>query len=110
MDVSNQSRSLLLLIPAYNEEHRLEPVLRDFADYFQQHYSGPFQLVVILNGCVDDTIGVVRRGAQEYKNISPLEFLPRISQRPALIDGPNLPPPHDFIRYCACTWQSSPTT
>ena len=27
--------SLLLLIPAYNEERRIEPVLRDYARYFQ---------------------------------------------------------------------------
>ena len=27
------SASLLLLIPAYNEEHRIEPVLRDYAQY-----------------------------------------------------------------------------
>jgi len=75
MDVSNQSPSLLLLIPAYNEEHRLEPVLRDFADHFQKHYTGPFQLVVVLNGCVDDTIGVVRRVAQDYKPSQRWSFL-----------------------------------
>ena len=42
--------SLFLLIPAYNEEHRIEPVLRDYARYFQEHYQGKFQLVVVLNG------------------------------------------------------------
>ncbi len=53
--------SLLLLIPAYNEERRIEPVLRDYARYFKEHYRGKFQLVVVLNGCTDNTIGVVRR-------------------------------------------------
>jgi glycosyltransferase involved in cell wall biosynthesis len=53
--------SLLLLIPAYNEEHRIEPVLRDYGLYFQQRYSGKFQLVVVLNGCRDNTRGVVER-------------------------------------------------
>ena len=43
--------SLLLLIPAYNEERRIEPVLRDYGRYFQDNYSGNFQLVVVLNGC-----------------------------------------------------------
>ena len=42
--------SLLLLIPAYNEERRIEPVLRDFGHYFSENYSGKFQLVVVLNG------------------------------------------------------------
>ena len=53
--------SLLLLIPAYNEERRIEPVLRDYGRYFKENYHGKFQLVVVLNGCKDDTIGVVRR-------------------------------------------------
>ena len=58
--------SLLLLIPAYNEEARIEPVLREFADFFGRNYSGNFQLVVVLNGCRDNTLGVVQRVAQEF--------------------------------------------
>ena len=30
--------TLLLLIPAYNEEQRIDPVLRDYAEYFQSRY------------------------------------------------------------------------
>src|SRR5882762_5116925 len=108
MDVSNQSPSLLLLIPAYNEEHRLEPVLRDFADHFQKHYTGPFQLVVVLNGCVDDTIGVVRRVAQDYKTISALEFPGRIGKGGALIEGLKLAPLADLIGYVDADGATSP--
>ncbi len=43
--------SLLLLVPAYNEELRIGPVLRDYASYFKAHYQGKFQLIVVLNGC-----------------------------------------------------------
>ena len=39
---------MLLLIPAYNEEQRIEPVLREYAAYFRAHYPGKFQLVVVL--------------------------------------------------------------
>ena len=48
--------SLLLLIPAYNEEARIEPVLREYAAFFQKNYTGKFQLVVVLNGCRDNTM------------------------------------------------------
>ena len=91
--------SLLLLIPAYNEERRIEPVLRDYGRYFQEHYQGRFQLVVVLNGCKDDTIGVVRRVAADYPAISALEFPEAIGKGGALIEGLKLAPLADLIGY-----------
>lgn len=91
--------SLLLLIPAYNEEHRIEPVLREYAEYFKTQYRGKFQLVVVLNGCRDNTIGVVRRVAAEYPSISALEFSDPIGKGGALIEGLKLAPLADVIGY-----------
>ena len=64
--------SVLLLIPAYNEEERIGPVLRDYAEYFRKNYSGKFHAVVVLNGCRDDTLGVVKKVAKEFPEIEPL--------------------------------------
>ena len=97
--VSVAAPSLLLLIPAYNEEHRIEPVLRDYARYFQQEYRGKFQLVVVLNGCRDNTLGVVQRVAKEYAAISALEFPEAIGKGGALIEGLRLAPLADLIGY-----------
>ena len=91
--------SLLLLIPAYNEERRIEPVLRDYAGYFQKNYSGKFQLVVVLNGCRDDTLGVVQKVAAEFPSISALEFAAPIGKGGALIEGLKLAPLGDLIGY-----------
>jgi len=91
--------SLLLLIPAYNEEHRIEPVLRDYARYFRDSYQGKFQLVVVLNGCRDDTLGVVKRVAEEFPFISVLEFPEAIGKGGALIEGLKLAPLADLIGY-----------
>jgi glycosyltransferase involved in cell wall biosynthesis len=90
---------LLLLIPAYNEERRIEPVLRDYARYFKDNYPGKFQLVVVLNGCTDDTIGVVRRVGAEYPSVSALEFAEPIGKGGALIEGLKLAPLADIIGY-----------
>jgi glycosyltransferase involved in cell wall biosynthesis len=90
---------LLLLIPAYNEEDRIEPVLRDYAHYFQEQYPGKFQLVVVLNGCTDDTAGVVRRVGKEYPSVSALEFTEPIGKGGALIEGLKLAPLADLIGY-----------
>ena len=91
--------SLLLLIPAYNEERRIEPVLRDYGRYFQEHYQGKFQLVVVLNGCKDNTLGVVRRVATDFPAISALEFPEAIGKGGALIEGLKLAPLADLIGY-----------
>ena len=91
--------SLLLLIPAYNEEQRIEPVLRDYAAYFRANYGGKFQLVVVLNGCRDNTLGVVQRVAREFPEISALEFAEPIGKGGALIEGLRLAPLGDLIGY-----------
>src|SRR5947208_9208871 len=108
MRMAQSEPSLLLLIPAYNEEQRLEPVLREYAEYFQNHYRGPFQMVVVLNGCVDDTIGVVRRVAQEYKIISALEFPAPIGKGGALIEGLKLAPLGQWIGYVDADGATAP--
>jgi len=91
--------SLLLLIPAHNEERRIEPVLRDYACYFRDHYRGPFQLVVVLNGCRDNTRGVVERVAREFPTIRFLDFPEPIGKGGALIEGLKLAAQAEAIGY-----------
>jgi glycosyltransferase involved in cell wall biosynthesis len=91
--------SLLLLIPAYNEERRIEPVLRAYAGYFREHYTGKFQFVVVLNGCRDNTRGVVDRVARDFPAIRSIEFADPIGKGGALIEGLKLAPLADLIGY-----------
>ncbi len=91
--------SLLLLIPAYNEETRIEPVLRRFADFFRQNYSGDFKLVVVLNGCRDNTLGVVRRVARDFPAVSWLDFPAPIGKGGALIEGLKLAGSAEVVGY-----------
>ena len=91
--------SLLILIPAYNEERRIEPVLRDYAAFFQKNYSGKFQIVVVLNGCTDNTLGVVQKVAADFPAVRPLEFKQPIHKGGALIEGLKLSSHADLIGY-----------
>ena len=91
--------SVLLLIPAYNEEQRIEPVLRSYAEYFRKNYGGKFQLVVVLNGCRDNTLGVVQRVGAEYGEVSAEVFEAPIGKGGALIEGLRLAPMADLIGY-----------
>jgi glycosyltransferase involved in cell wall biosynthesis len=100
--------SLLLLIPAYNEEARIEPVLREYGLYFQQNYSGKFQLVVVLNGCRDNTRGVVERVANDFPAISLLDFPAPIGKGGALIEGLKLASKAELIGYVDADGASPP--
>ena len=100
--------TLLLLIPAYNEEDRIGPVLRDYAEYFTRHYQGDFQLVVVLNGCVDNTLGVVRKAALEFPCIRHLEFKEPIGKGGALIEGLKLATTGDLIGYVDADGATAP--
>ena len=79
--------SLLLLIPAYNEEDRIGPVLCDYVEYFRSKYVGHFQIVVVLNGCRDKTLEVVEELAIKFQEIELLNFPDSIGKGGALIEG-----------------------
>lgn len=89
----------MLLIPAYNEEHRIGPVLEEYVGYFGRHYEGRFRLVVILNGCRDNTLGVVRAAEERHPCISHSDFPAAIGKGGALIEGLKLAQMADLIGY-----------
>ena len=91
--------SLVLLIPAYNEEERIGPVLRRYAAHFREHYHGRFEIVVVLNGCRDNTLAVVEAAAAEFPEIRALEYVNPIGKGGALIEGLKLAPTADLIGY-----------
>jgi glycosyltransferase involved in cell wall biosynthesis len=89
----------LLLIPAYNEERRIGPVLRGYAEFVPRHYEGKFQLVVVLNGCRDNTLAVVRSVAAEFPVVSWVVYPDPIGKGGALIEGLKLAPRADLVGY-----------
>ncbi|MGB0580645.1 MAG: dolichyl-phosphate beta-glucosyltransferase [Limisphaerales bacterium] len=92
-------KSVLLLIPAYNEEERIEPTLREYAEYFRKNYDGPFRIVVVLNGCTDDTLKIVRQVGKKYPEIEADDIPDPIGKGGALIEGLKLAPDVDYIGY-----------
>jgi glycosyltransferase involved in cell wall biosynthesis len=106
--LSASTNSLLLLIPAYNEEARIGPVLREFAEYFTREYPGRFELIVVLNGCRDNTIGVVRQVASDFPSVQFLNFTDPIGKGGALIEGLKLAAIADLIGYVDADGATSP--
>jgi glycosyltransferase involved in cell wall biosynthesis len=106
--VSGTASSLLLLIPAYNEEQRIGPVLREYALFFREHYRGAFQIVVVLNGCRDNTLGVVEGVSREFAEVRFLNFPDAIGKGGALIEGLKLAPEADLIGYVDADGATAP--
>jgi len=91
--------SFLLLIPACNEEKRLEPTLRLYAGYARAHYQGDFQLLVVVNGSTDQTLAIAERLAGEFPSIRSVNIPGRIGKGGALIQGLKLALHADLIGY-----------
>lgn len=100
--------SLLILIPAYNEERRIGPTLERFARYFRDHYSAPFQILVVLNGCRDNTLGVVQEVAGRFHQISWVVFPNPIGKGGALIEGLRYAEKAQFIGYIDADGSTGP--
>jgi len=97
--VPSDSASILLLIPAYNEASRIGPVLEAYAVYFRKHRQDRFHLVVVLNGCTDDTLGIVERASEQFPEISHVNIPEPVGKGGALIEGLKLAPEADLVGY-----------
>src|SRR4051812_28070786 len=57
-----------VVIPAYNEEDRLEPTIREAVDYFRARQIGA-EIVVVDDGSRDGTSALVLKLAAEFNEI-----------------------------------------
>ncbi|MSU42094.1 MAG: glycosyltransferase [Pedosphaera sp.] len=78
---------LALLIPAYNEESRIGPVLARYAQACRAAWPGHVRITVVLNGCRDNTLAVVQQAAASWPEIEWLDFPAPIGKGGALIEG-----------------------
>jgi glycosyltransferase involved in cell wall biosynthesis len=65
---------LSIIIPAHNEEQRIGKTLKDYITFFQKKYRKDFEIIVILNGCTDNTLETVKKASKKYKQIKYLDF------------------------------------
>lgn len=79
---------LSILIPAYNEEHRIGKTLDAYAHYFLRKTEEiDFELLIVLNGCKDNTRAVVETAQQKWGTCIRLLDFPVAGKGYALIEG-----------------------
>lgn len=79
--------SISIVIPAYNEEKRIGKTLVRYIEYYDLHYPNKYEIVVVLNGCKDDTESVVKKYADKHSSVSYLNFKDPIGKGGAIKKG-----------------------
>lgn len=77
---------LSIVIPAYNEENRIGKTLKNYLSYFTKKYKNSYELIVVMNGCRDNTAGVVY-SFKKHKQLRVLDFKEGIGKGGAVIEG-----------------------
>lgn len=77
---------LSLIIPAYNEEKRIGQTLDNYTKFFNKSLKD-YELIIVLNSCVDNTLKVVEEFARKNKNIKIREFKEKIGKGGAIKEG-----------------------
>ena len=81
------SVELSIVIPAYNEQERIRPTLEEYVAHFRTSHTGSFEVIVVLNGCRDDTRSVVEAVAANAAEIRLVEFQKPLGKGGALYEG-----------------------
>jgi glycosyltransferase involved in cell wall biosynthesis len=78
---------ITIIIPAYNEQERIANSLEEYGKYFNKHYPKNHEIIIVLNGCKDDTEKVVLEYSKKYKGIKYLNFPAAIGKGGAIKEG-----------------------
>ena len=73
---------LSIIIPAYNEERRIGPTVEQYAAHFPAA-----EIIVVLNGCTDSTVEVVRTAASVHPNVKLLSIPAKVGKGGAVRAG-----------------------
>lgn len=57
---------LSIIIPAYNEEKRIEKTVKDYVKYFKKY---DYELLIIPNGCKDNTEKITKELSKKYSKV-----------------------------------------
>jgi dolichyl-phosphate beta-glucosyltransferase len=79
--------SLSIVIPAYNEAERIRPTLEEYCAFFTASHGDAFEVIVVLNGCVDNTRAVVESVAAQYPQVRLMEFAEPLGKGGAIHEG-----------------------
>jgi len=60
---------LSIIVPAHNEERRIDPMLDAYLPFFAQRYADQVEFIVVINGTTDGTESVVAAREKDYPQL-----------------------------------------
>ena len=78
---------LSIVIPAFNEEHRIQPMLDAYLDYFLPRYGDEVECVVVVNGSSDRTAEICREYEQRLPQVHVIDERRAIGKGGAVMLG-----------------------
>ena len=63
-----------IVIPAYNEEARIEPTINAYIEFFASKKSLTTDFLVVANSCKDKTAAICKKLQRQYKNLYLLDL------------------------------------
>ena len=81
---------LSIIIPAHNEGRRIGTALDGLLTHLGAHCPQGFEVIVIPNGCVDDTVEIVKEYSNRFPQIRIGEFKEKIGKGGAMKEGSKL--------------------
>ncbi len=78
---------LSIIVPAYNEEKRIRPMLDRYAPFFSARYGREVEIIVVVNGSSDRTGEVVQEYARAHPQVRAIVEPRKIGKGGALLLG-----------------------
>ncbi|MEI7603495.1 MAG: glycosyltransferase [bacterium] len=80
-------KNLSIIIPAHNEENRIDETLKSYTEYYKNSDIQNYEILVILNGCTDNTEAVVKKYIQSDLKTRYLVYPEAIGKGGAIMRG-----------------------
>ena len=87
MDTGQKHIIISIIIPACNEESRLARTLNNYVSYLSERVDGDFQIIVVCNGCTDNTPQIAEEFSRKFTQIKGINFPARIGKGGAIKEG-----------------------
>ena len=76
-----------LIIPARNEEHRLRSCIEAYWRTFETRYETRFEIIVVTNGCIDNTVAIANEAARTRPNLRVHDIPHAAGKGAAVLEG-----------------------